>query len=189
MERQWSKKAPTQPRNEVGGTVDNMDNGNALAADYLPGCLVNSPPIQAVHAHASGIKKLSLATRCRTQQAYNTLSNNCNQLPNNLLIDLTLSEMMTKRCFSNQTQRKRIIKKEEDDHGYNNDASFPSSWSTPPPSQEEMTQRDKDKESSQDEVASDTIDVCIPIHEDYSSAIESDDDAPKFVTPQRETKE
>jgi hypothetical protein len=37
-------------------------------------------------------------------------------------------------------------------------------------------------------VALDTIDVFVLIHEDYSSAIESDDEAPKFVTPQREPK-
>ena len=59
------------------------------------------------------------------QQAYNALSKDENQLPNTLLIDLTLSNMMTKRCLSNQIQHKRTIKREEDDHGYNNDASFP----------------------------------------------------------------
>jgi hypothetical protein len=150
--------------------------------------LGNSSLIQAVHAHALGIEKLSLATRCRTKQAYNTLSKDGNQLPNTLLINLALSNMMTKRCLSNQTQRKRTIKREEDDHGYNKDASFPSYQSTPPPSQEEMTKRNKDKESLQDKVASDTIDVFVPIHEDYSGAMELDDEAPKFVTPQRETK-
>ena len=122
------------------------------------------------------------------QQALNTLSKDGNQLLNTLLIDPTLSNMMTKRCLSNQTQRKRTIKREEDDNDYHDDASFPSSWSTPPPSQEEMTKRDKDNESSQDEVALDTIDVSVFIYEDYSDEIESDDEAPKFVTSQRETR-
>ena len=40
----------------------------------------------------------------------------------------------------------------------------------------------------EEEVASDTIDVLVPIHDDYSSENESDDEAPKFVTPQREPK-
>jgi len=159
-----------------------------MAADHLLGCLGNSSPIQTVHAHASGIKKLSFATRCRTQQAYNVLSKDGNQLPRTLLINLTLSDIMTARCVSTKTQRRRTIKRKENDHGYHDDASFPPFQSATPPSQKEMTKRNKGNESSQDKVASDTIDVFVPIHEDYSSAIESGDEAPKFVPPQRETK-
>ena len=127
-------------------------------------------------------------TNCHTKPAYNTHIKDGNQLPNTLLIDLTLSNMMTRRCLADRTQRKRTIKREEYGHGHINDASFPSSQSAPPPSQEGMTRRNEDNESLQDKITSDTIDVLVPIHEDYSGAIESDDEAPKFVIPQRETK-
>jgi len=105
----------------------------------------------------------------------NTTSNNCNQLPNTLLIDLTLSNVRTQKCLSKHTQHNRIIEREGDDHGYNNNASFPSPLYSPPPSQGEMTKGDIKNESLQDEVFLDAMEVLIPIHGNFSSAIESDE--------------
>ena len=46
---------------------------HALAAGHLLGCLGNASPIPVTHVNASGIGRLPFITRCRTQQAYNTL--------------------------------------------------------------------------------------------------------------------
>ena len=105
----------------------------------------------------------------------NTLSIDCNQLSNTLFIDLTLSNASTKKCLSKCTQHDRIIKREGDDHGYNNNALFPYPLYSPPPSQDEMTKQDKSKESLQDKVLLDAMEVLIPTRGNCSSAIESDE--------------
>ena len=89
-------------------------NKYALAADHLLGCLGNSSPILVTHVDALGIKRLSLITRCRMQQAHNTLSIDGNQPSSTLLINLILGNMTTKRCLPKQTQRKRTIKRVEE---------------------------------------------------------------------------
>ena len=112
-------------------------------------------------------------TVCDTSKD-NTPSNNCNQRPNTLLIDLTLSDARTQKCLSKHTQHTRIIKREGDDHGYNNNASFPSPLYPPPPLQGEMTKGDKHNESLQDEAFLDDMEVLIPTHGNCSIAVESD---------------
>ena len=53
---------------------------------YMLGCCRDSPHLQEVHAHALSIGKMLLAPKLRTQQAHNTLSNTCKQLPNTLAL-------------------------------------------------------------------------------------------------------
>ena len=113
-------------------------------------------------------------TVCDTSKE-NTPSNNCNQLPNTLLIILTLRNTSTQKCLSKHTQHNRIIEREGDDHGYNNNASFPSPLYSPTPLQGEMTKGDKNNESLQDEVFLDAMEVLIPTHGNCSSAMESDE--------------
>ena len=133
-----------------------LDMGQATMADPREQVALvdNTRSLREITACKQGVWK---EFTVRDTSKDNTPSNNCNQLPNTLLIDLTLSDARTQECLSEHTQHNRIIKREGDDHEYNYNALFPSPLYSPLPLQGEMTKGDKNNESLQDEAILDAM--------------------------------